>query len=188
MEEISNIKCLYQGKLRTEPGNSWLILEAATSLGLKHAAQGPIKLRGNSLESLGVLSPDSKFHDTFQLDWGLELIQIQELNDIYPETNSGLNKRLAFGRWRDYQIGIVHLFNHEYIEWCIENVDDFYSKYMHDNIDAFNKYGVFPKRVKGYLKQSNNPSITPVFKEWKSIQQYAKEVGYARKFQYQIEC
>ncbi len=36
------------------------------------------------------------------------------------------NSKLIFGKYKGYELGIVFLINPSYINWCINNIDDFY--------------------------------------------------------------
>jgi hypothetical protein len=85
---------------------------------------------------------------------------------------------MNFGRWDGYEVGIVYLFDPDYLDWCISNIDDFFI----DDIDLLEKFGVFPLRkdsVNEVLRITNDQSLAPWVNEWKSIQDYASAVGYA---------
>lgn len=111
------------------------------------------------------------------------LSDISNLADIKFTQNRGLpmnlNYELRFGRWQGYQLGIVFLFDPQYVEWCINNIEDFAVL----DIDQLESCGTFPgqKSYKRTYQVTNDPSLNPWVKEWKSIQEYAKAFGYSDK-------
>ncbi len=49
------------------------------------------------------------------------------------------NEKFNFGLYKGYDVGIIYLFDSRYIEWCIENIDDFCIV----DLDELLKYNIF---------------------------------------------
>ena len=85
------------------------------------------------------------------------------------------NKRsvLDFGMFKGYQLGVVYLFDPAYIDWCINNVDDFYIP----DLDELKEIGVYNKSIDWQYKLIGDPSLIPNIDVFTTFDEYIENVA-----------
>lgn len=54
-----------------------------------------------------------------------------------------INSKFDFGMYSGYDVGLVYIFDPNYIKWCIHNVDEF----CIDDLEDLQRYGVFEHNI-----------------------------------------
>ncbi len=67
------------------------------------------------------------------------------------------NSKLDFGMYKDYELGIVYVFDPSYIDWCINNIDNFFIT----DLDELKKYGVINEKIDTQYRMIGDPSLIP---------------------------
>ena len=175
-------------KSRGGEEQSWVLLRESFNGNLRYAIlayvgpQEDYLIKGQKWDSD---KPDRSTYNGFNI---YNLDDISKLSETPKKktrgSELGLNTPLNFGRWKGYELGIVFLFDPQYVEWCIKNVQDFAVL----DIEQLESCGTFPdqKRFKETYALTNDPSLINYWiDEWESIQQYAKVMGWSdRSFRF----
>jgi hypothetical protein len=65
--------------------------------------------------------------------------------------------KLDFGTYKGYDLGIVYIFDPSYIDWCINNIDNFYIT----DLDELMELAVVNSNLDWQYKMIGDPSLIP---------------------------
>ncbi|MPR31781.1 hypothetical protein [Salmonirosea aquatica] len=86
------------------------------------------------------------------------------------------NSKLNFGMYKGYEVGIVYSFDAPYLEWCIENISNFYIA----DLDVIEEFGVIRYNDKyDIVREIGDGSLNTWLNYFSTIQDIAREIGFA---------
>ncbi|WP_373512598.1 hypothetical protein [Persicitalea sp.] len=118
---------------------------------------------------------DSKLYRTIK--WlPFESTTHLDLKIVKSETAYYRNSILKFGMYEGYEVGIVYSFDAPYLEWCIENISNFYI----DDLEYLEEFGVISyNRDYNIIREIGDGSLNEWLNYFSTIQDIVREIGLA---------
>ncbi len=83
---------------------------------------------------------------------------------------------MKFGMYEGYEVGIVYSFDAPYLEWCIENISNFYI----DDLEYLEEFGVISyNRDYNIIREIGDGSLNEWLNYFSTIQDIVREIGLA---------
>lgn len=79
----------------------------------------------------------------------------------------------SFGKYKGYELGIIYMCDPGYIEWCINNMDDFFV----EDLDILMNIGVLNPNLSWQYRAIGEASIVPGIDTFDTFQEYLDNFG-----------
>ncbi len=87
------------------------------------------------------------------------------------------DSKLDFGMYKGYELGIVFVFDPSYIEWCINNIDNFFIS----DLNELMQYSVYNEELDCRYRMIGDPSLIPYIDVFDTFQELLENVDLGDK-------
>lgn len=87
------------------------------------------------------------------------------------------SSKLDFGMYKGYELGIVYLFDPSYVEWCINNIENF----CVPDLEELMEYSVQNENLDWHYRMVGDPSLIPNIDFFDAFEEVVENVNLGDK-------